>query len=78
MLIEQEARRRAQALADINPAVHNLAYRLPWGGTAPPPQMRDIQIRQDARLAAPGAGVVLALPEVLGAAPLGRIIYALA
>ncbi|MEM4964627.1 MAG: hypothetical protein QXT13_10835, partial [Pyrobaculum sp.] len=78
VLIELEARRRAQALADINPTVYNSIFRLPWGGTAPPPQLRDIQIQQDARLAAPGAGVVLALPEVLGIAPLGRIIYALA
>ncbi|MEM4439603.1 MAG: hypothetical protein QW680_13340, partial [Pyrobaculum sp.] len=75
VLMELEARRRAQELADIRPAVF---FRLPWGGTAPPPQLRDIQIRQEARLAAPGAGVVLALPEVLGIAPLGRIIYALA
>ncbi|MEM0479398.1 MAG: hypothetical protein QXS16_03675, partial [Pyrobaculum sp.] len=77
VLMEQEARRRAQALSNINPTLYNLDFRLPWGGTAPPPQLRNIQIQQEARLAAPGAGVVLALPEVLGFAPLGRIIYAL-
>ena len=74
LIIEQEARRRT--LANIRHTAN--LFRTPWGGTAPPPAMRSLLIQQDARLAAPAAGVVLALPEVLGAAPLGRIIYALA